>query len=96
MGDDTRIRQVLLNLVGNAINFTERGSVRVEVAMEPARLEPGGRISRSATAGPGIPEDKRKIIFEPFRQADGSTTRALRGTGLGLAISSGLVGHYGR
>jgi two-component system CheB/CheR fusion protein len=91
VGDDTRIRQVLLNLIGNAIKFTDRGSVRVEVAMQPA--PDSGLVAHFSVrdTGPGIPEDKRKIIFEPFRQADGSTTRRYGGSGLGLAISSGLV-----
>ncbi|HUA60618.1 MAG TPA: response regulator [Verrucomicrobiae bacterium] len=91
IGDENRIRQVLLNLLGNAIKFTDRGSVRVAVAMEPAA--DSGLVAHFTVrdTGPGIPEDKRKIIFEPFRQADGSTTRRYGGTGLGLAISSGLV-----
>jgi signal transduction histidine kinase/ActR/RegA family two-component response regulator len=91
VGDDNRIRQVLLNLIGNAIKFTERGSVRVEVAMQPGPDSSLVAHFSVRDTGPGIPEDKRKIIFEPFRQADGSTTRRYGGTGLGLAISSGLV-----
>jgi CheY-like chemotaxis protein len=80
-----------LNLVGNALKFTEQGSVRVAVEMQPA--PDSGLVAHFSVrdSGPGIPEDKRKIIFEPFRQADGSTTRRFGGTGLGLAISSGLV-----
>ena len=91
VGDENRIRQVLLNLIGNAIKFTAEGSVGVTVAMEPA--PDSSLVAHFAVhdSGPGIPEDKRKIIFEPFRQADGSTTRRYGGTGLGLAISSGLV-----
>jgi CheY-like chemotaxis protein len=91
LGDENRIRQVLLNLVGNAIKFTDEGSVRVAVEIDPA---PGhGLIAHFSVrdTGPGIPEEKRRIIFEPFRQADGSTTRRYGGTGLGLAISTGLV-----
>ena len=91
VGDESRIRQVLLNLVGNAIKFTETGSVRVAVAMEPA---PDRSLVAHFTVrdtGPGIPFEKQKIIFEAFRQADGSTTRRYGGTGLGLAISTGLV-----
>ena len=91
VGDANRIRQVLLNLVGNAIKFTDVGGVRVSVGMEPA---PDGSLLAHFSvrdSGPGIPEDKRQVIFEPFRQADGSTTRRYGGTGLGLAISSGLV-----
>ena len=95
VGDENRIRQVLLNLVGNAIKFTDEGSVRVAVGMQPA---PDCSLIAHFTvrdSGPGIPEDKRRIIFEPFRQADGSTTRRFGGTGLGLAISTGLVDMMG-
>jgi signal transduction histidine kinase/ActR/RegA family two-component response regulator len=91
IGDEHRIRQVLLNLVGNAIKFTDVGGVWVSVGMEPAL---GGSLMAHflvRDSGPGVPEDKRQIIFEPFRQADGSTTRRYGGSGLGLAISSGLV-----
>jgi signal transduction histidine kinase/CheY-like chemotaxis protein len=91
VGDENRIRQVLLNLVGNAIKFTDTGSVRVSVEMLPA---PDCSLIAHFSVrdtGPGIPAEKRQIIFEPFRQADGSTTRRYGGTGLGLAISTGLV-----
>jgi CheY-like chemotaxis protein len=91
VGDDNRIRQVLLNLVGNAIKFTDEGSVRVKVAMAPAPDSSLIAHFSVSDTGPGIPQDKREIIFEPFRQADGSTTRRYGGTGLGLTISSGLV-----
>jgi signal transduction histidine kinase/CheY-like chemotaxis protein len=91
VGDENRIRQVLLNLVGNAIKFTDEGAVRVAVGMEPAPDSSLVAHFSVRDTGAGIPEDKRKIIFEPFRQADGSTTRRYGGTGLGLAISSGLV-----
>ena len=91
VGDENRIRQVLLNLVGNAIKFTETGSVRVTVGMAPAPDCSLVAHFSVRDTGPGIPEDKRQIIFEPFRQADGSTTRRYGGTGLGLAISTGLV-----
>jgi signal transduction histidine kinase/ActR/RegA family two-component response regulator len=91
VGDENRIRQVLLNLVGNAIKFTDEGFVRVAVEMQPA---PDSNLIAHFSvrdSGPGIPADKQHIIFEPFRQADGSTTRRYGGTGLGLAISTGLV-----
>jgi CheY-like chemotaxis protein len=91
IGDELRIRQVLLNLVGNAIKFTDEGSVRVSVGMQPG---PDSSLVAHFTVsdtGPGVPAEKRKVIFEPFRQADGSSTRRYGGTGLGLAISSGLV-----
>jgi signal transduction histidine kinase/CheY-like chemotaxis protein len=91
VGDENRIRQVLLNLIGNAIKFTDQGWVRVSVAMQPAPDASLVAHFSVCDSGPGIPEDKRKVIFEPFRQADGSTTRRFGGTGLGLTISTGLV-----
>ena len=91
IGDQNRIRQVLLNLVGNAIKFTDEGGVRVAVGMEPAPDSSLVAHFAVCDTGPGIPEDKRRVIFEPFRQADGSTSRRYGGTGLGLAISTGLV-----
>ena len=91
VGDETRIRQVLLNLIGNAIKFTDRGSVRVAVRMQPAPDCSLVALFSVRDTGAGIAEDKRQIIFEPFRQADGSTTRRYGGTGLGLAISTGVV-----
>jgi len=82
---------VLLNLVGNALKFTPAGSVRVKVetTFSPDRTLMT-RFSVRDT-GIGIPADKRELIFDPFRQADGSTTRKYGGTGLGLAISARLV-----
>ncbi len=91
VGDENRIRQVLLNLVGNAIKFTDEGFVRVAVSMEAAPDSTLVAHFAVSDTGPGIPAEKRQVIFEPFRQADGSTTRRYGGTGLGLAISSGLV-----
>jgi signal transduction histidine kinase/ligand-binding sensor domain-containing protein/ActR/RegA family two-component response regulator len=89
--DGRRLRQILLNLIGNAIKFTPTGSVRVEIGsrdFEGGKLEL--RCSVSDT-GIGIAEDQLQTIFEPFRQVDGSVTRSFGGTGLGLSISSRLV-----
>ncbi len=86
-GDPVRVRQILTNLIANAVKFTDRGSVRLEVSAEP-----GVCIEfRVQDTGIGVPEEKRSAIFEPFRQADGSTTRKYGGTGLGLSISSRLA-----
>jgi signal transduction histidine kinase/ActR/RegA family two-component response regulator len=86
MGDTGRIRQVLVNLIGNAVKFTQAGHVLIDVAWEHGRV----RVSIEDT-GVGIPEDKLSSIFEKFTQADSSTTRRFGGTGLGLAISKQLV-----
>jgi signal transduction histidine kinase len=97
VGDPGRLRQVLMNLVGNAIKFTERGGVTVEVQLvAPAEagesLAPTVSLLFSVTdTGIGIARDKQHRIFEAFAQADGSTTRRYGGTGLGLTISSKLV-----
>ena len=91
VGDPGRLRQVLVNLVGNAIKFTERGQILVQVekrSVTPDHMELHYFVSDS---GMGIPDDKQQTIFEPFKQADGSTTRRFGGTGLGLTISSTLV-----
>jgi signal transduction histidine kinase len=86
-GDAGRVRQVALNLVGNAVKFTERGSVTVRLCPD------GGRSARIeiADTGVGIPADKISRLFEQFTQVDASTTRRFGGTGLGLAISRRLV-----
>ena len=95
VGDPDRLQQVLINLIGNAVKFTSRGGVMVAVDV-------GEREGLSAMVtftvhdtGIGIPADKQNIIFESFRQADGSTTRRFGGTGLGLAICSKLVALMG-
>jgi two-component system, sensor histidine kinase and response regulator len=94
VGDPGRLRQVLVNLVGNAIKFTDQGEVVVSVEAETAVEGDDGVLLRFAVVdtGIGIPEAKRAGIFEPFEQVDGSTTRKFGGTGLGLSISSKLVG----
>ena len=91
IGDPGRVRQVLLNLVGNAVKFTEQGHVLVEVECVKQSAESSlFRISVQDT-GIGIPHDKQAMLFEKFTQADSSTTRKYGGTGLGLAISKRLV-----
>ena len=87
IGDASRVRQILLNLTGNALKFTERGSVRIGVALTTA-----GLIKIEVTdSGIGIPAEKQGQLFQKFTQADSSTTRKFGGTGLGLAISKRLV-----
>ena len=91
VGDSTRIQQVLTNLVGNALKFTERGHVVIAVR-EDSRTEGSTKLHFSvADTGIGIPPEQHEAIFEAFRQADGSTTRRFGGTGLGLTISATLV-----
>ncbi|HEY6807623.1 MAG TPA: response regulator [Gemmatimonadales bacterium] len=88
-GDPGRLRQILVNLIGNAIKFTPRGEVHVTVARDAAAA---GRVQFTVRdTGIGIPADKIDAIFEEFRQADASTTREYGGTGLGLTITRRLV-----
>jgi len=91
LGDETRLRQILLNLIGNAVKFTERGQVLVMAHSHP--LEHGRHevAFDVIDTGVGIPEDRRGKLFQSFTQADSSTTRRFGGTGLGLAISSRLA-----
>jgi two-component system, sensor histidine kinase and response regulator len=91
IGDPVRLRQVVLNLAGNAIKFTDRGEVVLRVEAEQGELD-ALRLHFTVTdTGIGIPLEKQKVIFEPFTQADTSTTRRYGGTGLGLSISMRLV-----
>jgi PAS domain S-box-containing protein len=91
-GDPTRLRQILLNLVSNAVKFTDKGNVSLEVGMAPPR---GGGLARLrfevADTGIGMSEEVRAKLFRKFSQADGSITRRFGGTGLGLAVAKQLV-----
>ncbi|HVQ77891.1 MAG TPA: PAS domain S-box protein [Candidatus Binatia bacterium] len=91
VGDDGRLRQVLVNLVSNAIKFTERGQVSVEVEKEWERDGQAAVHVVVRDTGLGIAPERREAIFSPFTQADGTTTRRYGGTGLGLSISSQLA-----
>ncbi len=91
IGDVGRLRQVIVNLVGNAIKFTEQGQVVFSVQCESATDDSVWLYFSVNDTGVGIPHDKQQVIFEMFEQADTSTTRRFGGTGLGLAISSELV-----
>lgn len=89
-GDPGRLRQILINLVGNAIKFTEKGAITVSVAVAKATKDAVSLHFSVTDTGIGIPKDRIQTIFKPFEQADRSTTRRYGGTGLGLAISAQL------
>ncbi len=90
-GDPGRLRQILINLMGNAIKFTKKGEITVRVGMEQVERETALLRFDVADTGVGIPHDRIQAIFDSFSQADGSTTRKYGGTGLGLTISKQLV-----
>ena len=91
VGDPARLRQVLINLVGNAIKFTEKGEVIVRVESDPEDATAGALRFAVCDTGIGIPEEARELIFAPYSQVDTSTTRKFGGTGLGLTISWRVV-----
>ncbi len=90
-GDTTRLRQVLMNFLSNAIKFTSQGEIGIKINLEEEREDVSALRFSVNDTGIGIPEDKREEIFESFSQADMSTSRKFGGTGLGLAISKALI-----
>jgi PAS domain S-box-containing protein len=95
IGDPVRLRQILVNLVGNAIKFTSQGEVLVQVELDESNPAGLGLHVMVRDTGIGIPADKQQAIFEAFTQADSSTTRQFGGTGLGLTICAKLVALMG-
>src|SRR5581483_2331901 len=95
VGDPTRLRQILVNLIGNAVKFTDEGEVLVTAAVDERDAKTAVLRFDVIDTGVGIPKAKRRMIFEPFTQADDSINRRFGGTGLGLAISSRLVEYMG-
>lgn len=89
-GDENRLQQVLYNLIGNAVKFTEKGRIQIDAKVVAEEIQ----VSVSDT-GMGIPEDKQELIFQEFEQGDGSVSREFSGTGLGLSISRRLVELHG-
>ena len=89
-GDERRLTQVLLNLVGNAIKFTDQGEVTIKASADERRLQVAVRDT-----GPGISEADQQKLFQEFQQADNSITKAKGGTGLGLAISKRIIEMHG-
>jgi len=91
IGDATRLGQIIVNLVGNALKFTDSGEVVLRVQLSPRGSDETMLHFTVSDTGIGIPSEKQESIFQPFAQADGSTTRKYGGTGLGLAIATQLV-----
>ncbi len=95
VGDPLRLRQVLTNLIGNAIKFTGRGEIVIDVALNPGQSNPGSLLFSVRDTGIGIPPDVLPKVFSAFTQADSSTTRKYGGSGLGLTIVERLVALMG-
>ena len=91
IGDSSRLSQIVLNLVSNAIKFTERGGVKVNVSVDATLGNQVVLRFEISDTGIGIAEDIQALLFEEFRQADASVTKKYGGTGLGLAISKQLA-----
>ena len=91
LGDEQRLRQILMNLAGNAVKFTHCGKIRIEARLLSQEASAATVHLMVADTGVGVSKDKQAIIFAPFEQADGSTTRQYGGTGLGLSISTKLA-----
>ncbi len=90
-GDPTRLRQIMINLIGNSIKFTENGDIKLRIEKRPDSTDAGDLLISISDTGIGIPPDKCGTIFEKFSQADAGTTRMYGGTGLGLSICKQLV-----
>ena len=96
LGDAGRLRQILINLVGNAVKFTASGSVRVVVRLAATGSSAGHSLELAVEdTGPGLDREQQRIVFEPFTQADASTSRLYGGSGLGLSICQRLAGLLG-
>ncbi|WP_293901756.1 ATP-binding protein [Phenylobacterium sp.] len=95
LGDEMRVRQVVLNLISNALKFTDRGAVRLVLSAEPAAHGDGGVAISIIDTGMGMTPEQLVGLFRPFAQAEASTARQYGGTGLGLAISRKLVARMG-
>ncbi|HUO05971.1 MAG TPA: response regulator [Candidatus Binataceae bacterium] len=95
IGDPLRLRQILINLIGNAVKFTSHGEVAVNVKLNPARMGTGGLLFAVSDTGIGIPAENLEAIFAPFEQSNSATTRLYGGSGLGLSIVAQLAGLMG-